>query len=118
MNAELATYEEATDNADRFIELAHRYTNFSELTPAMLHEFVDKVIVHEPDKSSGVRTQQIAIYLKFVGQINLPVEELSPEELKEEERKRKKRAWNREYAKRKYAKDKAERENRNSDKSA
>ena len=45
------------------MELTRRYTDFTELTPAMLHEFIEKVIVHEADKSSGVREQQVDIYL-------------------------------------------------------
>ncbi len=50
------------------MELVRRYTDFSELTPAMLHEFVEKVVVHEADKSSGVREQRVDIYLNYIGQ--------------------------------------------------
>ena len=32
---------------DQFIQLVKRYTDFSELTTPMLHEFIEKVIVHE-----------------------------------------------------------------------
>ncbi len=39
--------------ADRFLELVKRYTDFSELTTPMLNEFIEKVIVHEADKSTG-----------------------------------------------------------------
>jgi len=108
IRADLFSFEEATDNADKFIELVHRYTDFSELTPAMINEFIEKIIVHEADKSSGERIQQIDIYLKFVGQLDVPMPELTPEQWKEEERKRKKRAWNRTYMRRKYEKEKAE----------
>jgi hypothetical protein len=76
----------------------------------MIHEFVDKIIVHEADKSTGDRIQQIDIYLKYVGKLDVPMPELTPEQLKEEERKRRKRAQNRTYARRKYEREKAERE--------
>jgi len=33
-----------------------------------LHEFVDKIVVHAPDKSTGHRTQQIDIHYNFVGE--------------------------------------------------
>ncbi|MFV0344545.1 MAG: DUF4368 domain-containing protein [Anaerocolumna sp.] len=74
-----------------FIELVHRYTDFSELTTPMLYEFVEKIVVHEADKSSGVRMQQIDIYLKYVGKLDVPMKEVTAEEFKEEEKKRKKR---------------------------
>ena len=95
---------------DKFIELVHKYTDFTELTTPMLHEFVEKIVVHEADKSSGVRMQQIDIYLKYVGKLDAPMKEVTPEEFKEEEKKRKKRAWNRNYMRRKYEKEKVEHE--------
>ena len=118
IRAELSAYEEVTDNADKFIELVHRYTDFSELTPAMINEFIEKIIVHEADKSSGERIQQIDIYLKFVGQLDVPMPELTLEQRKEEERKRKKRAWNRTYMRRKYEKEKAEKAKKEAEESA
>lgn len=110
LQKELDTYTDDTTRVDKFIELVHKYTDFVELTTPMIHEFVDKIVVHEADKSSGVRMQQIDIYLKYVGKLDVPMKELTPEEWKEEERKRKKRAWNRNYMRRKYEKEKAERE--------
>ena len=87
-------YQENADNVDKFIELVHRYTDFTELTTPMIHEFVDKIVVHEADKSTGDRIQQIDIYLKYVGKLDVPLPELTPEQIKEEDRKRRKRAWN------------------------
>jgi DNA invertase Pin-like site-specific DNA recombinase len=107
----LHEYQENSDNVDKFIELVHRYTDFSELTTPMIHEFVEKIVVHEADKSTGERIQQIDIYLKYVGKLDIiPMPELTPEQRKEEERKRRKRAQNRTYARRKYEREKAQRE--------
>jgi hypothetical protein len=87
-NAELQTqldaYEQDSQSAARFLELARKYPDFDELTPQMLHEFVDKVYVHEADKSSGERKQQIDIHLNFIGQFIAPSEpapEPTPEEI-------------------------------------
>ena len=91
------------------MELVKKYTDFSELTTPMIHEFIDKIVVHEADKSTGERIQQIDVYLKYVGRLDVPIPELTPEQRKEEERKRKKRAWNRTYMRRKYEREKAER---------
>ena len=93
----LDNYQENADNVDKFIELVHRYTDFTKLTTPMIHEFVDKIVVHEADKSSGDRIQQIDIYLKYVGKLDVPMPELTSEQIKEEERKRRKRAWGRTY---------------------
>jgi DNA invertase Pin-like site-specific DNA recombinase len=107
----LHEYQKNSDNVDKFIELVHRYTDFSELTTPMIHEFVEKIVVHEADKSTGERIQQIDIYLKYVGKLDIiPMPELTPEQRKEEERKRRKRAQNRTYARRKYEREKAQRE--------
>jgi hypothetical protein len=39
-----------------------------------LNEFIEKVIVHEADKSTGRRIQKVDIYLNFIGNFELPVE--------------------------------------------
>lgn len=51
-----------------FLKLVRKYTAPTELTPAMLREFVEKIVVHAPDKSSGHRVQQIDIYYNFIGE--------------------------------------------------
>ena len=43
------------------------------LTPTIVNEFVKKIIVHAPDKSSGKRKQQIEIIFNFVGQVDIPI---------------------------------------------
>ncbi|MDE6626902.1 MAG: DUF4368 domain-containing protein [Lachnospiraceae bacterium] len=79
------------------MELVRKYTNFSELTTPIIHEFIDKIVVHEADKLTGERIQQIDIYLKYVGKLDVPMPELTPKQCREEERRRKKRAWNSTY---------------------
>jgi len=89
---ELDSFNADSVRVDKFIQLVKRYTDFSELTTPMLNEFVEKVIVHEADKSTGERIQKVDICLNFIGRLdlNLPDEDLSPEEI-EKERKRQKR---------------------------
>ena len=65
---------------------------------------------YEADKSTGDRIQQIDIYLKYVGKLDVPMPELTPEQIKEEERKRSKRAWNRTYWRRRKEREQAKRE--------
>ena len=98
--AELDTFNADTDKANQFLELVKRYTDFSVLTNQMILEFVDKIIVHAPDRSSGERTQEVDIYLKFIGKFDVPLPEPTPEELAEQDALRKKREKQREYARR------------------
>jgi hypothetical protein len=61
------------DSADRFLALTKRYRDFSELTPTMLGEFVEKIIVHErADKWRRYTGQQVDIYLNFIGNFAVP----------------------------------------------
>ena len=98
--AELDTFNADTARVDQFLALAKKYTDFSMLTTPMIYEFVDKIIVHAPDRSTGDRIQEVDIYLKFIGKFDVPIPEPTPEELARMEKARKRRASNRESAKR------------------
>ena len=89
--ASLDQFNEDTDRADKFLALAKKYTDFSELTAPMINEFVEKIMVHAPDRSTGERIQEIEIYLKFIGKFDVPMPEPTPEELAAEEKRRQKR---------------------------
>lgn len=107
----LDAYKTDSTNAEAFIKLAKKYREFPELTPAMINEFVDKIIVHAPIKDGVERTQQVDIYLKFIGMMDIPPEEpeLTPEEQAEKDKLDKKRAmYRKKYLRRKELK--AERE--------
>ena len=58
----------------------------------MLNEFVDKILVHAPDKSSGERVQEVEIYFKFIGKFDIPIPEPTAEELALMEKERDRRA--------------------------
>lgn len=98
--AEIEKYESDTVRADKFIELVKRYTDFSELTTPMLNEFVEKILVHEADYSSGERVQEVEIYLNFIGKFELPVKEPTAEEIAEHEKLKARRAKKAEYNRR------------------
>ena len=88
--------------------LARKYTDFTELTAPMIFEFVDKIIVHKADRSTGERTQEVEIFLKFIGKFDVPMPEPTPEELAEQERVRRHRAANRAWSRRYREKKKRE----------
>jgi hypothetical protein len=54
-----------------------RITRVTELTPELVHEFIEKVIVSKPDNRDGERYQTVDIYYNGVGIIREP----SPEEM-------------------------------------
>ncbi|MCQ2417573.1 MAG: DUF4368 domain-containing protein, partial [Oscillospiraceae bacterium] len=66
---ELTTLIEAAEqkSADvtAFIRVIQKYEHITELTPEIMHELIEKIVVHAPDKSSGHRTQQIEIHYRF-----------------------------------------------------
>jgi hypothetical protein len=72
LQAELTGQEEQAMNLDRFLAIVKKYTGIKELTPTILNEFVEKIIVHAPDKSTGKRVQQVEISYNCVGMIDLP----------------------------------------------
>ena len=92
----LGSFEQDTANVEHFLDLARKYTNFSELTTPMINEFVEKIVVHAPDKSTGDRMQEVDIYLKFIGKFDAPMPEPTPEEIAEQERLQKERIRSRE----------------------
>lgn len=72
LQAELTGQEEQAMNLDRFLAIVKKYTEIEKLTPTILNEFVEKIIVHAPDKSTGKRVQQVEISYNCVGMIELP----------------------------------------------
>ena len=100
IQTELDAFDADTARVDQFLALTKKYTDFSVLTTPMIYEFVDKILVHAPDRSTGDRTQEVDIYLKFIGKFDVPMPEPTPEELAEMEKQRKRRAYYRERGKR------------------
>jgi hypothetical protein len=96
--AEIDSYAEDSVRADKIVEIVRRYTEFDTLSVQMLNEFVEKVVIHESDKSSGKRVQKIDIYLSFIGCFDIEDEpiEMSPEEIETERKVDERRAKERE----------------------
>lgn len=112
----LTEYEKSKNSASKFMALIDKYEKFEELTPAMINEFVDKVLVHERDRKGSIQTtQEIEIYFNFVGRYVPPamMTEPTPEEQAEIDRinrikdrrhqqylRRKESGWQRKYEER------------------
>ena len=67
--AAVDTYEQDRTDFDSFAAVIRKYVGIRELTPTIVNEFVKKIIVHAPDKSSGHRRQKIEIVWNFIGEL-------------------------------------------------
>jgi hypothetical protein len=78
-----ATLDATTDKAadlQRFIERARQVTRLTELTPEIVHEFIDKIVVSQPVKVDGKRHQRVDIHYNTIGLWTAP----EPETLERE----------------------------------
>lgn len=60
-------------NAEGFLNLVRKYTDIEKVTPKILQEFIDKIVVHHREEIDGIKTQKVEIYYKMIGYIELPL---------------------------------------------
>jgi DNA invertase Pin-like site-specific DNA recombinase/phenolic acid decarboxylase len=65
LTAFVQTAEQKSSDVTAFVKLVQKYEHIETLTPEIMHEMIEKIVVHEADKSSGKRFQQIDIYFRF-----------------------------------------------------
>ena len=75
----LETETDKTESLQRFIQKVKQVTELKALTPELIHEFVDKIVVYAPRYLDGKRVQLLDIYYSGVGILH----ELTPEEMEE-----------------------------------
>lgn len=105
----LSECENANQRAKKFIRLAESYSNFEELTPTIINEFISKIVVHERDvKRAKYVVQRIEVYFNYIGkfenELTKQIEPTKEEMLQmreeiEEAKKEKARAYRRAYYK-------------------
>ena len=72
LRKEVELEESKSADVDRFLSVVERYTDIPELTPCILYEFVEKIIVHAASDPKGKnRTQEIDIYYKGIGALEM-----------------------------------------------
>lgn len=79
MQAYLETETDKTESLQKFIQKVKQITELKALTPELIHEFVDKIVVYAPRYLDGKRVQLLDIYYSGVGILH----ELTPEEMEE-----------------------------------
>ena len=69
---QLARLDEMKTSKDNFIKAVRRFMEMQTLTPAILHELIDRIEVHHVVGVGKSRVQQIIIHYRFVGCVEIP----------------------------------------------
>ena len=78
LQEQLSAYENAGGRAQKFLKLTERHAAFTDLTPAILNEFISRIEVHERDqKKARYAIQHISIYFNYIGKFENEVTQLA-----------------------------------------
>ena len=78
LQEQLSAYENAGGRAQKFLKLTERHAAFTDLTPAILNEFISRIEVHERDqKRARYAIQHISIYFNYIGKFENEVTQLA-----------------------------------------
>ena len=85
----LSEFANANQRAKNFIKLAESYSDFEELTPTAINEFISKIVVHERDvKRAKYAVQRIEVYFNYIGKFeNELTKDIEPTEEQPQHRK-------------------------------
>ena len=72
LQAEIDEEQRSKDSAATFLRTVKKYTNIEELTPTILNELVEKIVVHQAEGVGKGRTQRLDIYYNFIGTLDTP----------------------------------------------
>lgn len=72
LKAEIDEEQRSKNNAATFLRTVKKYTKIEELTPTILNELVEKIVVHQAEGIGKGRTQQLDIYYNFIGILDTP----------------------------------------------
>ena len=75
MRRELETTDQKTVDLRLLLKTLRKITDVNELTPAIVNSLIDRIEVHNNDKSSGHCYVKVDIYFSAVGMIDIPTTE-------------------------------------------
>ena len=79
MEASLQSTTDKAADLQRFIERIRQVTRLTELTPEIVHEFIEKIVVSKPETVDGKQRQTVDIYYNTIGLLIVP----EPEDLEQ-----------------------------------
>ena len=69
---EIAQGKAVYKNVEHFLSLIQKYTEITELNAHIFNALIEKIVVHEQQvDDDGVKSQEVDIYYKFIGYINM-----------------------------------------------
>ena len=80
LSNEIKLDETKAIDVTRFINKVKKYTEIKELTPEILNEFVEKILVHQCQKVNGKKIHQIDICYNGIGIVSIPTNEFEMEQ--------------------------------------
>lgn len=75
LNKSISTTEQKEIAITSFVDKVKKYTEIKEITPEIINELIDKILVHQQTKIDGKKYQQIDIYYSGVGIISVSANE-------------------------------------------
>ena len=72
LSKEINNTEKKSTDLTQFIANVKKYTEITELTPEILNELIEKILIHQTEKVNGKKVQEIDIYYRGVGIISFP----------------------------------------------
>lgn len=73
LSKDIENTEKKDTDITQFISNVKKYTEIAKLTPEILNELIEKIIIHQKEKVNGKKVQEIDIYYRGVGIISFPV---------------------------------------------
>lgn len=70
---EISNSEKKTIDLTQFVNNVKKYTEITELTPEILNELIEKILVHKTERVNGKKIREIDIYYRGVGIISYPL---------------------------------------------
>jgi len=77
METQISSRESQLGDVNKFLSAVRKCAKLETLTPAIANEFIDRIIVHEPEKARGNRVQKVDIIYNGVGAVDLEQIKLS-----------------------------------------
>lgn len=72
LQAEIDAEDKHKHSAATFLRTVKKYTDIQELTPLILNELVEKIVVHQAQGVGKNRTQKLEIHYNFIGVLDTP----------------------------------------------
>lgn len=73
LSNEIENKENKETDLTQFISNVKKYTEIDKLTPEILNELIEKILIHQTEKIDGKKVQEIDVYYRGVGIISFPV---------------------------------------------